>query len=208
MTAQTYLASWLALVGFAKSSDVRKLDRTGHVHGDLTVLKRDADGRRWRCKCSCGNETSVSGSNLKTGHVKSCGCRLTKVLRDRNASGQVNRKYADPTTSARNTVIYGYKRAAKRRGFSWGLTTEECVALFSSPCVYCGAPPANTCQMYGGSLKPLPPYTYSGIDRLDPSLGYTPMNVASACHQCNWAKGELTVAEFKAWVNRVSAHGG
>lgn len=194
------------LAGSARSDDVRKIDRTGHAYGDLTVMEKDPDGRRWRCKCTCGNETSVSGSNLKIGHVKSCGCHLTKVLRDRNSAGQVNRKYEDPTTSARNTVIYGYKRAAKRRGIQWALTIEECVSLFSRPCVYCGAPPSNVCQMYGGSLKPLPPYIYSGIDRLDPSFGYEIGNVASACHQCNWAKGELTVAEFKEWAKRVNVH--
>ena len=29
---------------------------------------------KWLCKCDCGNEVAVSGSNLRTGHTQSCGC--------------------------------------------------------------------------------------------------------------------------------------
>ena len=29
---------------------------------------------KWLCKCDCGNEIAVSGSNLRTGHTQSCGC--------------------------------------------------------------------------------------------------------------------------------------
>lgn len=30
----------------------------------------------WRCRCSCGRETVVSQSNLKSGHTRSCGCQV------------------------------------------------------------------------------------------------------------------------------------
>lgn len=29
---------------------------------------------RWRCECKCGGKTVVIGSDLRSGHVKSCGC--------------------------------------------------------------------------------------------------------------------------------------
>lgn len=53
-----------------------KIDLTGHKYGKLTVLRIDTDipgkKKKWLCKCECGNETIVSGSNLRNGHTKSC----------------------------------------------------------------------------------------------------------------------------------------
>ena len=50
---------------------------TGQRFGKLTVL--EYAGRRgrvhfWKCKCDCGNITTVCKSNLKNGHTTSCGC--------------------------------------------------------------------------------------------------------------------------------------
>lgn len=54
------------------------IDETGNVYGKLTVLSRDENtfnGKaRWKCQCECGTITSVSGNNLRTGLVRSCGC--------------------------------------------------------------------------------------------------------------------------------------
>ena len=58
-----------------------KLDLTGQKFGKLTAIKIDENNKtkktKWICKCDCGNYTSVSTSNLKSGHTKSCGC-ITK----------------------------------------------------------------------------------------------------------------------------------
>lgn len=47
----------------------------GKTFGELTVIERANDrGRaKYRCKCSCGNETVVIGSNLSRGLQKTCG---------------------------------------------------------------------------------------------------------------------------------------
>ena len=55
------------------------IDLTGKNFEFLTVIERSFEKnivRRvsWRCVCKCGKETIVLGSNLKGGHVKSCGC--------------------------------------------------------------------------------------------------------------------------------------
>jgi hypothetical protein len=55
-------------------------DWVGKQFGDLTVIAYD--GKRdkkhyWKCKCICGNETSVCQSSLMSGHTTSCGCRNT-----------------------------------------------------------------------------------------------------------------------------------
>lgn len=54
------------------------IDLTGQRFGFLTVAKRaenDNQGKAiWECKCDCGNMHTVSRTDLKNSHVKSCGC--------------------------------------------------------------------------------------------------------------------------------------
>ena len=53
------------------------IDRTGDKYGRLTVLAqsdRKYFGTHWICRCSCGNITEVSASNLQSKHTRSCGC--------------------------------------------------------------------------------------------------------------------------------------
>lgn len=55
----------------------RCVDLKGWVFGRLTVLARSnpAGGRAfWDCLCECGGEAVVSGTNLRRGKTKSCGC--------------------------------------------------------------------------------------------------------------------------------------
>lgn len=53
-------------------------DLTGKRFGRLTVIALDKTVNRkgcfWKCKCDCGNETTVLASRLNIGKTKSCGC--------------------------------------------------------------------------------------------------------------------------------------
>ena len=52
-------------------------DLTGRRFGRLTVVglaESTYAGRYWLCKCECGNEINVQGSNLRSGNVTSCKC--------------------------------------------------------------------------------------------------------------------------------------
>jgi 5-methylcytosine-specific restriction endonuclease McrA len=53
-------------------------DMTGHVFSKLTVIGLKEKNKRglaiWNCICQCGKQTVVSGANLRSGEVKSCGC--------------------------------------------------------------------------------------------------------------------------------------
>jgi hypothetical protein len=67
------------------------IDLTDQVFGRLTVLE-DVGKDKWRdtlwlCKCSCGKEKVVSGSNLRSGNTKSCGC-LQKELASETLKGK------------------------------------------------------------------------------------------------------------------------
>ncbi len=50
----------------------------GEKYGRLTVKSRaenDKHGKtRWLCECSCGKQTVVTGTALRTGNTSSCGC--------------------------------------------------------------------------------------------------------------------------------------
>lgn len=56
-------------------------DISGKKFDRLLVIKRVANhpssgNAVFLCKCDCGNETNVTGSHLRTGHTRSCGCRF------------------------------------------------------------------------------------------------------------------------------------
>lgn len=55
-----------------------RLDLIGKKYNRLTVIEyidnTTCKHSRWRCKCDCGNEIIVRGSNLVKNHVGSCGC--------------------------------------------------------------------------------------------------------------------------------------
>lgn len=54
------------------------IDLTNKQFGQLTVLYRVENNKygkaMWHCKCSCGKEKNIIGSNLINGSAKSCGC--------------------------------------------------------------------------------------------------------------------------------------
>lgn len=52
-----------------------RVDLTGKHFGQLTPYEY-IKGGKWKCKCSCGNETIVDTRNLNSGHTKSCGCLI------------------------------------------------------------------------------------------------------------------------------------
>ncbi len=69
-------------------SEVMTNDITNQTFGRLKVIKataqRSGSDIKWLCKCSCGNETIVATRNLKTNHIKSCGCLTLKGTKRKN----------------------------------------------------------------------------------------------------------------------------
>lgn len=64
------------------------IDETGKVYGKLKVLSviPKTPGQRgaykWLCQCECGNKTEVSGTLLRSGKTKSCGCLRNEKMRE------------------------------------------------------------------------------------------------------------------------------
>lgn len=67
-------------------------DISGRKFGRLTVVsllpRNEWGGRdaKWKCKCDCGSECFVTSCNLRSGHVKSCGCLRRELAIDRRKS--------------------------------------------------------------------------------------------------------------------------
>lgn len=77
---------------------MKALDLTGQRFGALTVIERAGShkcdtmypygppGRAsfstWLCRCDCGREKVVIGTNLRSGHTKSCGCMMGRHKRE------------------------------------------------------------------------------------------------------------------------------
>jgi len=83
-----------------------RIDMTGKVFGRWTVLSRSGSDKRgellWLCRCSCGNESSLTGSSLRSGNSISCGCYQAEHP-------------SQKTHGASGTALYGTWKAMIRR---------------------------------------------------------------------------------------------
>jgi hypothetical protein len=96
-----------------------------------------------------------------------------------------------------NRLLTQHKCTAAKRGLAWDLTEKEVIDLWCSPCAYCGSSPTNKFSNSGREI------VYSGIDRIDSSLGYVSSNVQPCCKRCNIAKNNMTHEEFLAHVAQI-----
>lgn len=65
------------LTKIMKGGVSRIKDLTGERFGKLVVIaqcEKYKDKILWKCLCDCGNETTATTNDLKSGHKKSCGC--------------------------------------------------------------------------------------------------------------------------------------
>lgn len=62
------------------------IDLSGQKIGRLTVIARVGTSRQrealWLCKCECGNEIIIRGSDVRTRHTISCGCWKRENAKD------------------------------------------------------------------------------------------------------------------------------
>lgn len=185
---------------------MRTIDIVGNKYSALTVTRRAANQSfgngsavhaYWHCVCDCGKEVTVASRHLKSGHAKSCGCRM------KEAAIIAGRKRRLPGTEAGfRQVLCNTKCGAKKRKLAWRISDEEARELFSSNCFYCGSPPIAVCKnRYDASGKN--DFIYNGIDRVDNDEGYIPGNIVPCCGFCNRAKGTKSYEEFTAWLRKI-----
>lgn len=147
-------------------------------------------GRRWICKCDCGNIVEVDSSSLISGNTKSCGCLHKEIVSLKNGEASLNLLYNN----------YKYKATLKNNEFN--LTKSQFKTLTSNNCVYCGiAPYKKVSTITSHALNG--DYIYNGIDRYDNNIGYTLNNSKSCCYDCNIMKSNLDYNRFLYKVNKI-----
>jgi hypothetical protein len=147
-----------------------KLD--GQTFHKLTVIERSGIARngkiKWLCRCDCGKEAIVVGTDLITGNTKSCGCYKNQMIRDRS-------------------FLHGQSR--KRIHNIWSNIDQRCNNSNNKSYRLYGAAGITLCESWNEFINFLDWSTINGyqetltIDRKDNSKGYSPDN-------CRWVSME------------------
>lgn len=180
----------------------------GKRFGRLTVIKRVRPlcPTRWKCRCDCGKVKEVLANNLVQGTTKSCGCYRAEKVRQMASKKGMYRRDISRVEATLRFLECKYKSDAKKRSISWNLTREEFRSLIVLPCTYCSIPPYQVCGGYESSPWLEARIKYTGIDRVDSSVGYVLTNAVPCCGMCNRAKSGLALSDFELWVTRVYKH--
>lgn len=147
-------------------------DLTGRRFNKLVVLERVENGKgdksRWKCLCDCGNVTIVSGTNLKSDSVKSCGC-LRHAKRN--------------THHLSNTRLYGI----------WNSMKNRCYRKNHHAYKHYGERGITVCEEWKDNFEAFYNWAINNgysenltIDRIDNDKGYCPEN-------CKWSTREEQV---------------
>jgi hypothetical protein len=184
----------------------------GSIFGDLVIteyLGSKNYNNTYLCKCICGKTREVKLTYLLSGQVNNCGCKNFV------SKPHANQKYS-PEEASYRAKASNYISQAKKRKIECTLTYDEIIKLLRGNCFYCNNPPSN---IYNARLrnrinkKNKVQYAvnnseeysifYNGIDRVDNSKGYIQENVVSCCTQCNTAKLNNNLDDFKNWIIKV-----
>lgn len=169
------------------------IDITGNKYGRLLVLYVLSENRKkWICRCDCGRTVEVWANNLRRMHTRSCGClqsELTKL-----------NKTLPNNEAAFNRFFESIERGAKLRNLEFSLSKEMVKELSEKNCYICGIKPQPR-----KLSKAKTPISCNGIDRLDSNKGYNEQNCKPCCWDCNRAKGDLSLDEFRGWLDRAKS---
>lgn len=174
------------------------------AYPDLSAeLKKRRPKYRWGwylCRCDCGVEKYVAAGNLMA--TKSCGC-LNAETAKRNGKMLIY-KVKNREAYLASRVANFYRQNAKTRGLKWDLDNQQVAQLISRPCYYCGDVKSNILKNPNRRGKS-EEFAYNGIDRIDPTGGYSIGNVVPCCKRCNTAKLNMNFDEFISWIENVYA---
>lgn len=148
---------------------MKSIDLIGQRFGRLTVIekaepKHFPSGQtkiQYKCKCDCGNETTVLSQNLIRGNTKSCGCLAIETRTTHNKWGTKCYRAWDHMIQRCTNVNYsGYKNYGGR-----GITVcEDWLKSFDAFYDY---------------VSKLPYYNEGdrSLDRIDNNGNYEPGNI-------------------------------
>ena len=149
-------------------------------------------------KCDCGNTTTASIPNFRSGEVRSCGCLVSEQSKI-NIQFAVKKNTIFGEHTAIHNIFCRYRKNANISNRQFNLTEEQFEKFIKNNCFYCGDKPNHFEKTAGGEL------TWNGIDRVDNSKGYFEENCVTCCGKCNRAKHTLTFDEFINMCKKVAS---
>ncbi|NRD78539.1 hypothetical protein HPT25_14330 [Bacillus sp. BRMEA1] len=179
----------------------------GKTFGWLTVLSYERQIRpsgqsyiKLYCQCVCGTPHTADKFEVNKGNIISCGCFNSLYIKS---------KHQDRVTAIMRTL---YKKVQSRSknvlGLNNMLSFEVYCSLITQPCFYCGEPHSNAAKDLKdnktGQHRTDTIVLYNGLDRKDGTYGYTEDNVLPCCRNCNLAKFEKNIDEFRQWIIQVN----
>ena len=136
----------------------------------------------WNCRCDCGEYKIVRGTDVRSRHIKSCGC-----LRQEEASKHSKRRpYGWILAQIASTGSYRKKYGNSKIGST--LTYSDILEFIkTTECHYCGA---EIIWYPHQSVNGKQVSRAYNLDRKDNQQGYTKDNCVVCCAVCNYFKGD------------------
>lgn len=156
---------------------------------------------RWECKCDCGTIFECREDRIESRY----GCHSCTNQKSSTETA-LKKKNGIEHVGLKNRLLKEYRTGATKRNLEFNLTFDQFINLMEQDCVYCGAKPKvypyqiQYMQLYLGH------WAHNGIDRVDSSKGYTLENCVPCCKECNYAKHEMSVDEYKQFIIRSYNH--
>lgn len=144
-------------------------------------------------KCDCGKTIKTRINSIRDGKTRSCGCARVEEASKIRSPDAIERQ-----------LFFNYRQNARNKSRSFDLSYEQFCKLLQANCDYCASPPCTLRVLRRKHHTHT--LLFNGVDRVDNTQGYTVTNSVTCCRYCNRAKGDATLDEFKAWVERLSKH--
>lgn len=165
----------------------------GQKFGKLTVIGQTPSKNklaRWLCSCECGNTKITTGSALRQGKTKSCGC-LKKIRYNWTGFGEIN-----------GTHWSQIKRHAVSKNRSFNITIQQAWQIFLSQdrkCALSGVP-----LTFSRSHRHSKTNQTASLDRIDSSKGYVIENVQWVHKEINVMKNIMPESKFLEWCRNIA----
>jgi hypothetical protein len=189
----------------AKGERPKVGDKFGWVEVIEVVKAKDygwkgASAYKVRCDCGAVWVVRTNAFRPRPERGQKNGITACKDCSPQKRGAEIRKTDDSP---AGRDVMNAYRRRAKERGYAFTLTAEEFFSIIKLPCTYCGD--SLSCKR-SALAEWSQDFRYTGIDRINSSLGYETGNVQPCCQWCNRAKSDKTEDEFINWVKSIAAY--